>query len=321
MSDERDILDWLRDHTNSLEPTSDAVERAQRRLEAAIEAEKAARRQRKKRRRLATWMVAAAAGTVAAAVFVPFLARDPAGAALIEIAEAAREASPTDIPQGSFIYSESSGFNLVGREAEEFGLPGETVSYLLPRTRRVWKSPANEFVMLEITYEHPRFPDPEAEAAYYSMDLDETDQVGQTVREQFTGVIDPVDAIEWPANRDSLLKAMTSYLDTESPTTAELANLGVNLLRERNPSPQLRAAILEVLADLPVDLVRENSGAITIGIIDAGRNQTFTLSPTGQLQAETTILINGDPQTGIAPGTITTQIEYQPIEVVENLPK
>lgn len=319
MSDERNILDWLRDHTQLLEPTSGEIERAQHRLEAVIEAEKAARRREQTRKRL-PWMAAAAALTVAVAVMVPFLARNPAEAALIEIAQAAREAAAVDVPQGSFIYAESTGFNLVGREAEEFGLESGSVSYLLPRTRRVWKSPKDEFVMLEVSYERPTFFNPQAETAYYRMGLDQNDQVGQTVRQQFAGVIDPVDEIKWPSNRDHLLAAMRSYLGAETPTKAELANLAINLLRERNPSPQLRAAILEVLADLPVDLVQEDGEAITIGVTDTGRNQTFTLSRTGQLQAETTVLINGDPQSEIAPGTVTTRIEYQPIEIVDNLP-
>lgn len=323
MSDERDIFDWLKQHAQPLKPTPEEIERAHRRLDTAISAEKAATSRRETRRRLVTWMAAAAAVTVAAVAVIPFLARDQAEAALIEVAQAAREATPVDIPEGSFVYAESTGFNLVGREAEEFGLEGGSVSYLLPRTRRVWKSPDNEFVMLEVTYDQPTFfdPDAEAEVAYYKMGLDDTDQVGETTREQFAGVIDPVDEINWPNNRTDLLDAMTTYLDTESPTTAELVNLAVNLLRERNPSPQLRAAVLEVLADLPVELVREDRETITIGIIDAGRNQTFTLSRSGHLLAETATLIDGDPQAGIPPGAVTTDIQYRPIEVVEALPK
>lgn len=320
MGDKRDIFDWLRNHTQPLEPASGEIERAQQRLQAAIEAEKTAIRRRNTRRRMTTWIAGAAAITVAVAVILPFLTRDQAEAALIEMAQAAREATPVDIPQGSYIYTESTGFTLVGREAEEFGLEGGAVSYLLPRTRRVWKSPDSQFVMLEVTYDQPTFFDPDAEATYYRMGLNETDQVGETTREQFTGVIDPVDEINWPNNRDNLLQAMTSYLGTESPTTPELLNLAVNLLRERNPSPQLRATVLEVLADLPVELVREDSESITIGIIDGGRNQTFTLSRSGHLLAETATLIDGDPQAGMPPGTVTTRIQYQPIEVVEDLP-
>lgn len=320
MSEELDIFDWLKQHAQQLKPTPEEIERSQRRLETAISAEKAATSRRETPRRLVTWVAAAAVVTVTVVAVVPFLARDQAEAALIELAQAARQATPLDIPEGSFIYAESSGFNLVGREAEEFGLEGGSVSYLLPRTRRVWKSPENDFVMLEVTYEQPAFFDPVAEAAYYGMGLDETDQVGQTTREQFTGVIDPVDEINWPTNNDDLLKAMISYLDAEPSASAELVNLAVNLLRERSPSPQLRAAILEVLADLPVELVREDRETITIGIIDAGRNQTFTLSRSGQLLAETATLIDGDPQAGIPPGTVTTRIEYQPTEVVEDLP-
>lgn len=320
MSDERDIFDWLRQHARPLKPTPEETERAHRRLQAAIAAEKASTHRRQTRRRMATWVAGAAAVTVAVVATLPFLARDQAEAALIEIAEVAREATPVDIPEGSFIYAKSTGFNLVGREANEFGLDGGSVSYLLPRTRKVWKSPDSDFVMLEVKYDRPTFFDPDVEAAYYRMGLDENDQVGQTVREQFTGVIDPVDEIIWPDNRDDLLTAMHTYIGTETPTTPELVNLAVNLLRERNPSPELRAAILEVLAGLPVELVREDGETITIGIIDADRNQTFTFTRSGQLQAETATLIDGDPRAGIPPETVIAHIEYRPTEVVDSLP-
>lgn len=320
MSDGRDIFDWLKDHMDPLEPTPDAVQRAQSRLEAAIAAEKAARPRINARRRLASGIAAAIALGVAAVVVGSFLVRDPAEAALMEIAEAARQATSLEVPQGSFIFAESTGFDLVGREANEFGLPGESVSYLLPRTRRVWKSPDDEFVMLEVTYGRPTFFDPAAEAAYYEMGLNEADQVGETVREQFTGVIDPVDEIDWPNNPESLLAEMTRYLGTDPPSTAELVNLAVNLLRERNPSPQLRAATLEVLADLPVDVIEQENDRVTIGVVEAGRMQGFTFSRIGWLLAETNTLIDGEPQSGIPPGTVTADIQYQPVEVVPSLP-
>lgn len=320
MSDGQDVFDWLKDQMDPLEPTPDAIQRAQNRLEAAIAGEKAAQRRHNAKRHLASGTAAAIALGVVAVVVGSFLVRDPAEAALMEIAEAARQATSLEVPQGSAIFAESTGFDLVGREANEFGLPGESVSYLLPRTRRVWKSPDDEFVMLEVTYGRPKFFDPAAEAAYYETDLDEADQVGETVREQFTAVIDPVDEVDWPNNPQSLLAEMTRYLGTDPPSTAELVNLAVNLLRERNPSPQLRAATLEVLADLPLDLSEQDNDSVTIGIVHAGRMQTFTFSRIGWLLAETTTLINGEPQSGIPPGTVTTDIHYQPVEVVQSLP-
>lgn len=320
MSDGRDIFDWLKDHMDPLEPTRDEVQRARCRLEAAIEAEKAARKPSTARRRLVGGIAAALALGIVVVVVGLFLASDRAEAALTEIAEAARQAAALDAPEGSFIFAESTGFDLVGREANEFGLPGESVSYLLPRTRRVWKSPDDEFVMLEVTYGRPTFLDPEAEAAYYEMGLDEADQVGETVRERFIGIIEAVDEIDWPTDPEGLLAEMTRYLGTDSPRTAEFVNLAVNLLRERNPSPQLRAAILEVLSELPVDLINEDDESVTIGTQDGGRLQTFTFNRTGGLVAETAVLIDGEPKSGIPPGTITTDIRYQPVEVVHGLP-
>ena len=71
-------------------------------------------------------------------MLVPVAVRQPAEAALIEIAQAARQAQPVDVPDGSFIYAESTGFNLVGREGDEFGLPGGSVAYLIPEFEDFW---------------------------------------------------------------------------------------------------------------------------------------------------------------------------------------
>lgn len=321
MSDGREIFDWLKDHLDPLEPTPDAFQRAQNRLEAAIAAEKAPRTRPTAGHRLTVGIAAAIALGVAAVVVGSFLVSDQAEATLTEIANAARQATPVDVPQGSFIFAESTGFNLVGREASEFGLPGDSVSYLLPRTRRVWKSANDEFVMLDVAHGRPTFFDPAAEAAYYEMGLDEIDQVGETVRERFTGVIDPVDEVDWPNNSESLLAEMTRYLGTDPPSTAELVNLAVNLLRERNPSPPLRSATLEVLANLPVDLIEQDNDSVTIGIVDAGRMQAFTFSRVGWLLAETTTLMDGEPQSGLPAGTVTTDIQYQTVKVVQSLPE
>lgn len=321
MSDERDILDWLRQHTNPQDPTPGEIERARARLTVAIQAEKQATRRRTPRRRYLMRLVAAVAVAVATVVLVPVAVRQPAEAALIEIAQAARQAQPVDVPDGSFIYAESTGFNLVGREGDEFGLPGGSVAYLLPRTRRVWRSPDHQFVRLETTHGEPRFFDPAHEAAYYQLGLDRTDNIGKTIREEFTEIADPVDEIQWPTNPNDLRQTMDEYLGSATPAPAELVDLAVNILRERSPSPPLRAAVLELLADLPVDLIRQDDHTTTIGVTNNGRHQTYTLSLDGQLRAETATLIDGDPSSGIPPGTQTTDIEYQPVEVIQHLPR
>jgi hypothetical protein len=252
---------------------------------------------------------------------LPILTRDPAQAALIEIARAARAASPIDVPSGSFILSESTRFDLAIRPGEELGVSSEFVAYQLPTSRRVWRAPEQRFFMVETIIGEPTFFSSEVEAAYYTAGIDEADKVGETITEQFSDVVDPLMETEWPTETDRLMEEMESFLQSEAPTPAQMVGLAADLLRETNPNPELRAALLEVLAQLPLDLEEQDDDSVTIGVTEDERLTTLTLSRTGELQAETITLLEGDPQLGIPFRTVIEDVRHQPTQIVESLPE
>ena len=80
-------------------------------------------------------------------VAVPLTRTSPAQAALVEIAQAARQATPIEVPPGSYISTTSEQTDLAIRPGGEFGLEQESVAYLLPTTRQIWRQPAQQFVI------------------------------------------------------------------------------------------------------------------------------------------------------------------------------
>ncbi|MGA9596296.1 MAG: hypothetical protein WBV06_09070, partial [Acidimicrobiia bacterium] len=249
----------------------------------------------------------------------------PAEAALAEVAEAARAATPIDIPEGSFIYTRSERVDLAIRSGVEFGLDEESVAYLLPSIREVWRQPETEFIQIHTTNHTPTFFTPDAEDAYYRLGLDATDHLDEVQTEQLTGVTDPILEVDWPTEPDALYQALRDYAaqgGDERPKAVQVFDLATDLLREVDRTPDLRAAVVDVLARLPVDLAEQTSQAITISIsytTPAPTRDTITLSSDGQLLAETSTLLAGDPELGIPADTTILQVEYQKKRTTDEL--
>jgi hypothetical protein len=246
---------------------------------------------------------------------VPLLRSNPAQAALGEIATAARTAAPQDIPEGGFLYTRSERLDLAIRPGTEFGLEQENVAYLLPTVREVWRAPEERFIQIRTYTGTPEFFDPSIEAAYYENSLDEADHVGETRVEQFTNAVDELVETVWPNESEQLKIVMETHLTTgdTGPTEGRMFHLATAILRESNPSPALRAAVLEVLAGLDLEVVEEKSDSTNVALTYADPNPTsdsITLSRQGDLLGEETILLDGDPGAGIPPGATISRVEY-----------
>lgn len=256
---------------------------------------------------------------------VGLLRPTPAEAALTEIAEAARLATPLEVPQGSFIYTRSERVDLAIRPGSEFGLDKEFVAYLLPTTREVWRQPESEFIQIRTTNHTPTFFDPGTRDAYYQHGRDATDRLGEVQTQQLTGVIDPILAIDWPTERAALHQALREYAaqgGDQRPEPAQVFELTTRLLREADPPVELRAAAVQVLAELPVDIVERTSETTTIGISYSKPQETrltITLSTEGQLLAETTTLLQPEPDLGIPTNTIILSVEYLETRITDEL--
>lgn len=321
MNSGRDPLDILRSGAHATEPTSAQTERARARLEREINAERNPRAASGSKR-VRRVFVAAAVAAALIVVAIPLLNTSPAQAALTEVARAARQATPLDIPEGNYITVTSEGTNLGARPGEDFGLDEEFVAYLLPTTREIWRQPSERFFSIRTTVGKPVFFDPQTEAAYYTAGLDEDDRVGETYTEQFTDVADPIIETDWPTDPINLRRSMEAFIGDSGTdaTDADIFILASNILREANPPPELRGAVIEVLAQLPITLKRPTADSIALSIIDGDRELAMTLTSQGNLLAETITLLEPDSMLGIPAGTVLTNVTYKLPSVVNTLP-
>jgi hypothetical protein len=317
-----DPFELIRREAAPAEPSEEDVDRARQRLQAAILAER-----EKVKRPARRWLVPSLVTTVLLLVVVgvAILRSTPAEAALAEVAEAARVATPIEIPQGSFIYTRSERVDLAIRPGVEFGLDQEFVAYLLPSTREVWRQPETEFIQIHTTNHTPTFFDPDVDDAYYRLGLDATDSLGETQIEQLTGVSDPLFEVDWPTEPAALHEALRGYAakgGDDRPEEAQVFDLATDLLREADPTPELRAAVVEVLARLPIDLLERTDQTITVGVTyttPTPTRGTITLSPEGELLAEASTLLEGDPELGIPADTTIVKVDYHETRVTDEL--
>jgi hypothetical protein len=317
-----DSFELIRREAQPAEPSEGQLLHARQRLQAAILNE-----QKTARRPARRWLVPSLATMLLLFVVggVALFRPTPAEAALAEVAEAARAATPIDIPEGSFIYTRSERVDLAIRPGVEFSLDDEFVAYLLPSTREVWRQPESEFIQIHTTNHTPTFFNPDAEDAYYRLGLDVADRLDEVQTEQLTGVTDPILEVDWPTEPDALYEALRDYAaqgGDERPEAVQVFDLATDLLRETDRSPASRAVIVEVLAQLPVDLVERTGSTITISIsytAPAPTRDTITLSPAGLLLSETSTLLAGDPELGIPADTTILQVDYQKTRITDDL--
>jgi hypothetical protein len=298
-------------------PSAEAEQRALRRLQEAIAAETTPRRRR-------WWMVAAAVTVAVAAGVVVLLGRAPVAATLDQIARAARQATPLEVPAGVFIYQHTESVDLVVRPGSDLGVDADTVAYLLPAVRESWRQPETRFVLTVTTVGDPVFFDDTTEAAYHAGSGRSLDQVGDTILERFTDVDDPIADTAWPTTADELRTAMEQALAQGADTRSldvQLFDLTVDILRSAI-DPQLRAAIVEVLAGLDLDSIEpQPDGSVTLSIVDhsvPATRLTATISPQGALAAETVVSLQD--AFGIPAGTPITTATHQSPQVVSQLP-
>jgi hypothetical protein len=325
MSDRPDPFELLRNNYQAPSPTPEDKLRAWARLEEAM----AATAQSKRRVQLVRWWPRLATVALVLALVttgVGLVRSNAARATLLEIAEASRRASPLDIPDGSFVYTRSEHVDLGVRPGVDFGLDQEFVGYLVPTTRESWHGSDREFVQLRTTVGQPQFFTSEVEVAYYASGLDIHDRVGETILQRDTGVNDPLGDVDWPIEAAQLRQAMENYVSDQGdsrPIEARLLGLAVDLLRERNPSPALRAAIIQVLAGLPLELLEVDAeGAATFAITYRSpllTRDTVTIGADGYLFSEASRFLEADRQSGIPAGTDVVIAVYDEPRTVDGL--
>jgi hypothetical protein len=324
MSSRPDPLEILRQEARHPIPTEEAVERAWAKLLAEMAMHQKRPAPVRRRRSLG---IALSIGLAAVVLVVAFsvLNTGSAQAVLSQVARAAETAEPLEVPAGSYVLTVSERRELTVRPGGDLGLERPFVAYMITSRREAWSAP--ELVVVRSTVGKPEFFSGADEEAYYRHGIDLLDQVGVSTVTRFTGISDPIIAVDWPTDPDDLRGSLEQTLTAEGggpPTTRALFLLAASLLRERDPSPQLRAAVLDVMADLEIDLIEQRAdGAITVGITyedPVPTRDSITIGPDGYLLAEESILLEADPDSGVSAGTPMATVTYESPKVVKDLP-
>lgn len=311
MSGETDPIRHLRPQGPNPQPTRQERDAAERRLRTAIanELKRSARL-----RALSRWVpTVAVMGTIVLALST--IRQTPAQAVLIEIAEAARRAEPLEVPAGEFLYVQSETTELAVRPGSDFDLEIESVGYLRIGTREVWRNEDEQFLQIQTTIRQTTFFDEAAAAAYVDLGLDQIDGVGETRTEQFTGVVDELVETQWPTDAAELQAVMEEAIansDDGRPQNAQILDLAADLVRETNPSPALRAALLEVLSRFGFGIVRSQENTVlSVEYSDPlAIRYEVTISRVGQLLGERVVLLEPDPELGLPIDTAIFSAAY-----------
>jgi hypothetical protein len=94
----------------------------------------------------------------------------------------------------------------------------------------------------------------------------------------------------------------------------------LGLIREPLIPPELRTAVLRVIAGLDLELVDESpdgAGAFSVELEESMR-LTFTIDPTGHLIFEEVVLVDGYPDRGVPPGTAEYTANYTVPRLVDS---
>jgi len=315
MSEEIDPFDLIRAEARSSEPADSVVERARRRLRTAMAAEGKTRRLARRR-----YALVAASAVVVLGVLIALIAPpSQVEATLVEIARAARVAAPHEAPQGSFLYTNSERVDLVVRPGQDFAVEADFVAYLLSSTREVWRSPG--FIQLRTTATSVSFFDPDHRDAYYARGLDVADQIGLPVLERFTEVTDPVLEHDWPTVPPLLRQEMEDFTShqTDRTLSSRILALAAAMLREADLTPELRGAVFEVLSGLDLEVDEDANLVILRAASGTGEIIELTVDRKGDLVAEATTLLLGDPALGVPDSTVTSSARYLVKTMVTNL--
>ncbi len=268
------------------------------------------------------------AGAAAGVAGWSFLARPGTGPMLLEIARVARSAHPDSVPPGAFAYFKTHRRDLRARPANDLGLlDREWVAYIQPTTRELWRSEDLRFLQIRTTPLAPTFFDPLVEEAYMAAGMDHRDAIGTSVVEQFDGISDPLLTKDWPVDPAELRRAMDVYLSSsgdDRPVAVDLLDLASQMLREVSRPPQLRAALLEVLAQLPLEnLVPAGVGLFSFGLTfrqELRRRMVVSFDSEGNLVTDSVTLLEPDAQLQVPAGTAIALGRYELPQTVDTLP-
>jgi hypothetical protein len=313
-----DPFDYLRGGPEPVVSADEQLE-ARRRLDLAIAQEGDRLRHGRVRRRLILVGTLGTVGVAAGGLW----RRLGVSSTVNRMTTIIRATTQPAIPEGSFAYFKSERADLVVRPATDFGLTDRTwVAYLQPLTRELWRSPDVRFLQVTTTLGDPTLFDTSI-SAQVSEALVGT--LHEPTTEQFLEVEDPLLSTEWPSEPSRLKQSMEAYIAQSAGDrllSVGLFELAGHLVRESWRPPQFRAAVLEVISDLPVSARDAPRGSQTFSLTyrdpqEVRRDLTF--SALGYLSAEVMTSLEEDAELRIPSGTALSSAQHATPEIRSNL--
>ena len=310
----------LRALTVTLEPRRADFEHVLDRLNEAMFAPPA--RKSRIRSRL-SWTTAAALITAFIVLMFQTTSITPAGAVLVELAQQVVLIDEMTIPDDRFVHTitEASVMTYVGQDAvPDVALPHDTLLYILPRTLERWSGDQGT-VRLQETNHDPQFFSAADEEAYNAAGLDVGDRLRETVdrtQQESNSILDE----DWPTDPGELEVKIRAEVGDDD---IAFLKKSLEFLREPLVSPELRAAVLQLVAGLELELVEESSdGGGTFSVEYelerlGQRRLTFTVNAEGFLTFEEELIIDGYPEFGVPAGTAENSATYSVPVLVDSL--
>lgn len=317
-------LQLIRELADRSDAPESEVINARRMLQQAIAAEKAAPR-RSWLPRLVPAFGAVAVLVIVAVIGTQFVRPTTAFAALNEVATVAERLDPLVVPPGQAVYVRSERTDLVQFAGEDFpGMEAPVLSLLVPQVREVWVR-AGGGRRIAVTAAPPVFFDAAGEAAFSGSAAEESLAIGRTVTTELAApeVDLPLDTL---ATDPELLRAQILELNAAEESgrseTVKLFETATALLRETAASPALRGAAVRVLAALDDAVeVTSDEASVTVAIDYEIDGFAYTRSirldrATSALVGEMVVLVDGDAEAGVPPGTALVDATYSEPTVV-----
>jgi len=265
-----------------------------------------------RRRRLI--VPAAAVVALITTIGIVALQPSPVQAALTEIAQVARTIDIADLSDGDFYFTESTSTFTQTINFED----GTQITYTIDELRRVWISPTGQEAVIQTTRTNPSFQTNDDRALYFKLGLDTADALDTTQTTAVENSSHDAFAQDWPTDGPGLLRAIRELpsVNTDTQAAAQL----LNLITESPAPPDLRAATIEALSRLDLDLIENAADMIHIRTKPTGLDNQileFSLDNQGQLRHRT--VINHDPA---APDSAVAvfAVDYTPTRIVEGPP-
>ncbi len=251
-SDDR-FREILRGSATPSEPSDEQMAEARAALHQAYRSEEARSRPRRGWRPSIGWAAAAIAAVVVAVVVITVPSSTPAvDANLAQIARVARTLTAEELPAGAYVYAHSESTVFL---ATSIGEIESDVFYLLPTTLDTWTR--NNAQERQVTVGTPTFFSAAEEETYYASGEDLVDRVGETFTERLADIANVEDISKWSADVDELREQLEAELSLGGGEGLADQVRGFEMIvqlmmPDLNAPPELRAALLEVLATLDI---------------------------------------------------------------------